>query len=229
VPRSTWGSARAAGEHDGGPAHRASIRCREAVRSGRRTADRQGRESAGGNHRPACRAKGQGVGGYASARAYCAPAWRCSNERDWGSQYELTFSLWLERAERRAAERYFEKAEQLIVELLQSAGLRKSIRRPSTSEVQFQRHEVENRRSVASALTCLRLFGIDLLQTRPWSRSRPNTRRCGGPSMAADREPDRSAADDRSGLQAAIRCSRSLVLPPTLPTSVCIACRCAAW
>ena len=40
---------RAAGEHDGGPARRASVRCREPVQSGRRTADRPGREGAGGD------------------------------------------------------------------------------------------------------------------------------------------------------------------------------------
>ena len=44
-------------------ARRASVRCREPVQSGRRTADRPGRESAGGDDRPAGRTKSQGVGG----------------------------------------------------------------------------------------------------------------------------------------------------------------------
>ena len=70
------------------------------LQSGRRTADRPGRESAGGDDRSACRAKGQGVGGLCvGVRLSRRPAWRCSDERDWGSQYELMFSLWLERAE----------------------------------------------------------------------------------------------------------------------------------
>jgi len=32
------------------------------------------------------------------AREYFSAAWRAAR-RDWSSQYELTFSLWLERAE----------------------------------------------------------------------------------------------------------------------------------
>ena len=54
---------RAAGENDGGRTRRASVRCREPIQSGRHTGGRPGRESAGGDDRPACRAKGQGVGG----------------------------------------------------------------------------------------------------------------------------------------------------------------------
>ena len=63
---------RAAGEHDGGRARRASVRCREPVQSGRRAAGRPGRESAGGDDQPARRAKGQGVGGLCvGARVFC--------------------------------------------------------------------------------------------------------------------------------------------------------------
>ena len=54
---------RAAREHDGGRTRRASVRSREPAQSGRRTAGRPGRESAGGGDQSACRAKGQGVGG----------------------------------------------------------------------------------------------------------------------------------------------------------------------
>ena len=46
-----------------GRARRASVRCREPVQSGRHTAGRPGRESAGSDDRPACGAKGQGVDG----------------------------------------------------------------------------------------------------------------------------------------------------------------------
>ena len=54
------------------------------------------------------------------------------DERDWSSQYELTFSLWLERAECELLSGDFDKAEPLIGELLQ-ARRRKSTRRPSTA------------------------------------------------------------------------------------------------
>ena len=40
------------------------------------------------------------------------------DESDWGSQYELTFSLWLERAECEFLTGNFDEAEQLIAELL---------------------------------------------------------------------------------------------------------------
>ena len=53
----------AAGEHVAGPAHRAFVRCCKPTQSGRRTADRSRRESAGGSDRSACRTKGQGVRG----------------------------------------------------------------------------------------------------------------------------------------------------------------------
>ena len=62
----------AAGEHDGGPARRPSVRCREPVQSRRRAARRPRRESAGGDDQSACRAKGQGVGGLCvGARLFC--------------------------------------------------------------------------------------------------------------------------------------------------------------
>ena len=48
------------------------------LQSGRRAADRPGRESAGGDDRSACRAKGQGVGGLCvGVRLSRRPAWRC--------------------------------------------------------------------------------------------------------------------------------------------------------
>ena len=58
---------------------------------------------------------------YASARVYFAAGMELLDERDWGSQYELTFDLWLERAECEFLIGNFEKAEQLIAELLHRA------------------------------------------------------------------------------------------------------------
>ena len=43
------------------------------------------------------------------------------DESDWSSEYELMFSLWLERAECELLSGHFEEAEQLIAELLQRA------------------------------------------------------------------------------------------------------------
>ena len=76
--------------------------------------------------------KAKASAAYASARAYFSTGMALLDERDWISQYALTFSLWLERAECEFLTGSFEKAEQLIVELLRRGG-RKSTRRPPTA------------------------------------------------------------------------------------------------
>src|SRR5216683_3192661 len=55
---------------------------------------------------------------YASASAYFSAGMALLDEKDWASHYELTFSLWLERAECELQSVNFEKTEQLIVDLL---------------------------------------------------------------------------------------------------------------
>src|SRR5713101_8814068 len=84
------------------------------------------------------------------------------DEKDWASHYELTFSLWLERAECELLSGNFEKAEQLIEELLQRAASKVDQAAVYRLKVQFHVMKSENPQAVASALTCLRLFGIDL-------------------------------------------------------------------
>ena len=56
---------------------------------------------------------------YASACAYLAAGMALLNERDWGSQYELTFNLWLERAECEFLTGDLDRAGQPLAELLQ--------------------------------------------------------------------------------------------------------------
>ena len=53
---------------------------------------------------------------------YLAAGMALLDESDWGSQYELMFGLWLERAECEFLTGNFDKAEQLIAELLQRAA-----------------------------------------------------------------------------------------------------------
>ena len=43
--------------------------------------------------------KAKASAAYASARTYFAAGMALLDETDWGSQYKLTFDLWLERAE----------------------------------------------------------------------------------------------------------------------------------
>jgi predicted ATPase len=65
--------------------------------------------------------KAKASAAHGSACAYFAAVVALLSEGDWDSQYELTFSLSLERAECEVLTGNFEKAEQLIVELLQRA------------------------------------------------------------------------------------------------------------
>src|SRR6202011_5790594 len=62
--------------------------------------------------------KAKASAAYASACAYLAAGMALLDDRDWGSRYELTFSLWLERAECELLSGNFDEAEQLIVVLL---------------------------------------------------------------------------------------------------------------
>jgi PAS domain S-box-containing protein len=107
---------------------------------------------------------------YASACVHLTAGVALLDERDWGSQYELTFSLWLERAECEFLSGNFEKAEQLIGELLARAASK--VDQAAVYQVKLLLHTVksENQQAVASALTCLRLFGIDIPAHPTWEQ-----------------------------------------------------------
>ena len=66
--------------------------------------------------------KAKASAAYASAREYFATGMALLDESAWSSQYELTFSLWLGRAECEFLTGHFDEAEQLIGELLQRAA-----------------------------------------------------------------------------------------------------------
>src|SRR3984893_18008351 len=106
--------------------------------------------------------KAKASAAYASACAYFSAGMALLDKWDWGGQYELTFNLWLERAECEFLSGNFEKAEQLIGKLLARAASK--IDQAAVYQVQVLLHTVksENQQAVASPLTCLRLFGIDL-------------------------------------------------------------------
>ncbi|MCU1386230.1 MAG: multi-sensor signal transduction multi-kinase [Acidobacteria bacterium] len=99
---------------------------------------------------------------YASACAYLAAGMALLDERDWSSRYELTFGLWLERAECEFLSGNFDKAEQLIGELVGRAG--SNVDKAAVYQVKVLLHTVkaENVQAVESGLECLHLFGIDL-------------------------------------------------------------------
>src|SRR6266853_1689500 len=110
---------------------------------------------------------------YASACAYFSAGMAVLDEGDWNSQYELTFSLWLERAECELLSGNFENAEQLIVELLQHAASKVDQAAVYRLKVQFHYMKSEYQQyqqAVASALTCLRHLGIDLPAHPTWEQ-----------------------------------------------------------
>jgi PAS domain S-box-containing protein len=107
---------------------------------------------------------------YASARAYFAAGMALLDEKDWGNQYELTYSSWLERAECELLSGNFETAEQLITELSQRGTSK--VDQAAVCRLKIQLHEVKGEcvQGVDSALRCLRLFGIDLPAQPTWDQ-----------------------------------------------------------
>jgi PAS domain S-box-containing protein len=106
----------------------------------------------------------------ASARAYLAAGMDLLDERDWVSQYELMFYLRLERAECEVLTGNFEKAEQLIGELLYRAVSK--VDQAAAYHLKVQSHVLrsENQQAVDSALSCVSSFGIELPAHPTWEQ-----------------------------------------------------------
>src|SRR5260370_143277 len=114
--------------------------------------------------------KAKASAAYASACAYLAAGMALLDERDWGSQYDLMYSLRLECAECEFLSGNFETAEQLIVELLQRGASKIDQAAVYHLKVQLHLLKSEHQEAVATALTCLRLFGIDLPAHPTWDQ-----------------------------------------------------------
>jgi PAS domain S-box-containing protein len=114
--------------------------------------------------------KAKASAAYASARAYFSAGMALLDERDWDGHYELTFSMWLERAECEFLTGNAGKAEQLIGELLQRAASK--IDQAAVYHLKVLLHTVKSERAqaVATALTCLGLFGIDIPAHPTWEQ-----------------------------------------------------------
>ncbi|MEA2718980.1 MAG: hypothetical protein QOJ39_844, partial [Candidatus Eremiobacteraeota bacterium] len=106
--------------------------------------------------------KAKASAAYASARAYFSAGMALLDERAWGSEHALTFSLWLERAECELLCGNLEKAGQLIAESLQRAASNVEFADASCLRIYLHVLKGEHAQAIDSALTCLRLFGIDL-------------------------------------------------------------------
>ena len=84
------------------------------------------------------------------------------DNRDWSSEYEVTFSLWLECAECEFLTGRFDAAEELIAELSQRAVSKVDQAVVCHLKVRLHIIKSETEQAVAAALRCLRGFGIDL-------------------------------------------------------------------
>ena len=125
----------------------------------------------------------------------------------------------------------FDKAEQLIGELLARAASK--VDQAAVYHLEVQLHEVKGEypRAVASALACLRLFGIDLPAhpTQDQVQAEYET-----VWQTLEGRPIESLIDlpmlTDPELQAAMQVLSTLLGPAVLlPTFACFLCSCAAW
>jgi PAS domain S-box-containing protein len=114
--------------------------------------------------------KAKASAAYGSACVYFAAGMALLDKRDWDSQYALMFSLWLERAECEFLIGNFDLAEQLIVELLRQGTSKVDQAAAYHLKVRLDIMQGEYPQAVASALTCLRLFGIDIPAHPTWEQ-----------------------------------------------------------
>jgi PAS domain S-box-containing protein len=114
--------------------------------------------------------KAKASAAFASACVYLAAGMALLDDRDWSSQYELMFRLRLERAECEFLTGNFETAEQLIGELLQRGASKVDQAAAYHLKVLLHTVKSENAQAVTIALTCLRLFGIDIPAQPTWEQ-----------------------------------------------------------
>jgi PAS domain S-box-containing protein len=107
---------------------------------------------------------------YASARTYFSAGMALFEESDWVSQYALMFDLWLECTECTFLSGDLERAQQMIVDLLERATSKVDEAAVHHLKVQLQVAKTEYAQAVESGLTCLLLFGIDLPAHPNWGR-----------------------------------------------------------
>ena len=116
--------------------------------------------------------KAKASSAFASPCVYLATGMALLDEGDWGSQHDLMFSLQLERGECEFLSGNFENAEQLIRELLQRGPSKVDQAAAYHLKVQLDVARGDNPQALATALTCLNLFGIDLPAHPTWEQVR---------------------------------------------------------
>ncbi|MGC1299186.1 MAG: histidine kinase, partial [Alloacidobacterium sp.] len=114
--------------------------------------------------------KAKASAAYVSARVYLETGTALLDESDWRSRYQLTFGLWLGRAECELLTGNFEKAEQLVADLLPRVASKIDCAAVYYLKVQLHVVKSEVQQGVDSALTCLRQFGIDITAHPTWDQ-----------------------------------------------------------
>ena len=109
-----------------------------------------------------CRKKGEASTAYASACIYLSAGVDLVGCNAWERRYELAFGLWLERAECEYLNGNFEKAEELIAELLFRVASKIDAATAYRLKILLQMMRAEYRQAVETGLECLRLFGIQM-------------------------------------------------------------------
>ncbi|MFM0277763.1 AAA family ATPase [Paraburkholderia sediminicola] len=106
---------------------------------------------------------------YASACVYLRSGMSLLDDQHWSSQYDLMFGLWLECATCEFLTGNFDKAEQLISELLQRSSSNADRAAVYCLKIRIHIVKGENPRAVTDALSCLRLFDIDMPAHPDWN------------------------------------------------------------
>jgi PAS domain S-box-containing protein len=106
--------------------------------------------------------KAKASAAYASASVYLAAGMAVLDEAEWDSEYDLMFGLRLECAECAFPSGQFDTGKKLIGELLQRGTSK--VDQAAAYHLKVLLHTVQSEypEAVASALVCLRLFGIDI-------------------------------------------------------------------
>jgi predicted ATPase len=151
-----------AGERVRGPAHRACVRCCNQLNRGAALLVYRDEKALVATIDLQAGRRARASAAHASARAYFSAGMPLLDEGHWDSQHELTFSLWRERAQCEILSGNFEKAEQLILKLLQRGAPNVEFADASCLQVDLYVLKAEYPQAVDSTLTCLRRFGIDL-------------------------------------------------------------------
>ena len=124
--------------------------------------------------------KAKASAAYASARAYFSAGMGAVGRRDWSSQYEVDVQPVARMRGMRVPDRPLRRSRATDCESLLQRAVSK-VDQAAVYHLRVQLHIIksETQLAVATALTCLREFGIDLPRIRPRIKFRRNTRRSG--------------------------------------------------